>query len=199
MVGDCEFNGCHHCTPCERRVWIKIILQNKIESKHKRVLIHCRTFNLSAGNASSSYSTVEPPLTANSPQRPLLFVPADSANIDSCLRWLNTVLWAVSGNLRDGACFKLDKQTWRWKSIGTQKTISQNLLIEIFWYLAEFLPLSYFNNENFKMEVKQTNVVTYLIITVQSYYWLSKNPSVKIWSNKFQMVMINYSKLCASL
>ena len=24
------------------------------------------------------------------------------------LRWLNTVLRAVSGNLRDGACFKLD-------------------------------------------------------------------------------------------
>ena len=20
MVGDCEFNGCHHCAPCERRV-----------------------------------------------------------------------------------------------------------------------------------------------------------------------------------
>ena len=51
------------------------------------------------------------------------------------------------------------------------------------------------NNENFKMEVEQTNFVTHLIITVQ----LSKNPSVKIWSNKFQMVMINYSKLCASL
>ena len=31
------------------------------------------------------------------------------------LRWLNTVLQAVSGNLRDGACFKLDKQTWRRK------------------------------------------------------------------------------------
>ena len=29
------------------------------------------------------------------------------------LRWLNTVLWAVSGNSRDGARFKLDKQTWR--------------------------------------------------------------------------------------
>ena len=28
------------------------------------------------------------------------------------LRWLNKVLWAVSGNSRDGACFKLDKQTW---------------------------------------------------------------------------------------
>ena len=50
------------------------------------------------------------------------------------------------------------------------------------------------NNENFKMEVEQTNFVTYLIITVQLYYWLCKNPSVKIWSNKFQMVMTNYSK-----
>ena len=38
-----------------------------------------------------------------------------------------------------------------------------------------------------------------VIITVQLYYWLSENPSVKIWSNKFQIVMINYSKLCASL
>ena len=48
------------------------------------------------------------------------------------------------------------------------------------------------NNENFKMEVEQTNFVTQLIITVQLYYF-------KIWSNKFQMRMINYSKLCASL
>ena len=55
------------------------------------------------------------------------------------------------------------------------------------------------NDENFKMEVEQTNFVTHLIITVQLYYWSSKNPSVKIWSNKFQMVMINYSKLRASL
>jgi len=52
------------------------------------------------------------------------------------------------------------------------------------------------NNENFEMEVEQTNFVTHLIITVQLNYWLSKNPSVKIWSNKFQMVMINYNKLC---
>ena len=29
------------------------------------------------------------------------------------------------------------------------------------------------NNENFKMEVEQTNFVTHLIITVQLYYWLS--------------------------
>ena len=54
------------------------------------------------------------------------------------------------------------------------------------------------NNENFQMEVEQTNFVTHLIITVQLYYWLSNNPSVKIWSNKFQMVVINYSKLWES-
>ena len=47
------------------------------------------------------------------------------------LRWLNTVLQAVSGNSRDGDCFNLDKQTWRRKSNGKQKTISQNLLIKI--------------------------------------------------------------------
>ena len=35
--------------------------------------------------------------------------------IKTSLRWLNTVLRAVSGNSRDGACFKLDKQTWRRK------------------------------------------------------------------------------------
>ena len=49
------------------------------------------------------------------------------------------------------------------------------------------------------MEVEQTNFATHLIITVQLYHGLSKNLSVKIWSNKFQMVMINYSKLFASL
>ena len=41
------------------------------------------------------------------------------------LRSLNTVLQAVSSNSREGACFKLDKQTWRQKSNGTQNwTIS---------------------------------------------------------------------------
>ena len=48
------------------------------------------------------------------------------------------------------------------------------------------------------MEVEQKIFVTHLIITVQLYHWLSY-PSVKIWSNKFHMVMINYNKLCASL
>ena len=46
-----------------------------------------------------------------------------------------------------------------------------------------------------KWKFEQTHFVTHLIITVQLY----KNPSVKIWSNKFQMVMTSYSKLCASL
>ena len=55
------------------------------------------------------------------------------------------------------------------------------------------------SSENFKMEVEQTNFGTHLIITVQLNYLLSKNSSVKIWPNKFQMGMINYSKLCASL
>ena len=55
------------------------------------------------------------------------------------------------------------------------------------------------NNENFKMEFEQRNFVTHLIITVQLYCLLSINMSVKICSNKFEMVMINNSKLCASL
>ena len=65
------------------------------------------------------------------------------------------------------------------------------------WQNFYFYPI--LNNENFKLEVKKTNFVTHLIITVQLYYWSSKNSSVKILSNKFQMVTINYSKLCASL
>ena len=47
------------------------------------------------------------------------------------------------------------------------------------------------------MEVEQTNFATHLIITVCTIiiFFLSKNPSVKIWSNKINY----YSKLCASL
>ena len=62
-------------------------------------------------------------------------------------------------------------------------------------YLLKFCDIWYnfyfnrtLNNENFKMEVEQTNFVTHLTIAV-----------IKIWSNKFEMVMINYSKLCARL
>ena len=72
---------------------------------------------------------------------------------------------AVSGNSHDGACFKLDKQNWWRKSNGTQKTISQNLLI---WQSFNFYRI--LNDENFKMEVEQANFVTHLIITGQLYY-----------------------------
>ena len=48
------------------------------------------------------------------------------------------------------------------------------------------------------MEVEQTNFVTHLIITVQSYYYL-KTRLLKVGQFKFQMVVINYSKMCASL
>ena len=53
------------------------------------------------------------------------------------LRWLNTVLRAVSGNSRDNACFKLDKQTWRRKKQWYTEDNSQNIIIKIF-YLAYF-------------------------------------------------------------
>ena len=44
------------------------------------------------------------------------------------------------------------------------------------------------------------NFVTLLIKFYSTIILLIiKNPFVKIWSNKFQTVMINYSKLCASL
>ena len=49
----------------------------------------------------------------------------------SILKWLDTVLREVSGNSRDGECYKLNKQTWRRTSNGTQTTIFQNLLIKI--------------------------------------------------------------------
>ena len=116
------------------------------------------------------------------------------------LRWLNTVLGTVSGNSRDGAYFKLDReQTWRRKS-----NVHRTRFLKIYslkfcdiWQNLYFYRILI--DENFKMEVEQTNFLTDLIITEQLYHWLSKNPSVKIWSNKFLMVMINYSKLCASL
>ena len=42
------------------------------------------------------------------------------------LRWLNTVLQAVSGNSRDGECVNLDKQTWQRKSNGTHDDFSKS-------------------------------------------------------------------------
>ena len=84
--------------------------------------------------------------------------------------WLNKVLRAVSGNSRAGAFVKLDKQTWRRKSNGTQKTNSQIYSLKFCDIWQNFYFYCILNNENFKMEVEQTNFVTHLIITVQLYY-----------------------------
>ena len=109
------------------------------------------------------------------------------------LKWLNTVLQAVSGTSCDGA-FSI-RQT----NMAAKKTMVHIYSLKFCDIWQNFYFYCILNNENFKMEVEQTNFVTHLIITVQLYYWLSKNPSVKIWSSKFQMVMINQSKLCTSL
>ena len=82
--------------------------------------VSLRGINLAAGNQQKHLSNLSFPTNAEK-----------SATFLTHLRWLNTVLRAVSGNLRDGASFKLDKQTWRRKSNDTQKPISQNLLIKI--------------------------------------------------------------------
>ena len=77
---------------------------------------------------------------------------------------------AVSGNSRNGPCSKLDKQTCRRESNGTQKTITQNcysLFCDI-WQNFNFYRI--LNDEDFKMEVEPTNFVTHLIITEQLYY-----------------------------
>ena len=69
-------------------------------------------------------------------------------------------------------CFRLDKQTWQRKSKGTQKTISQNLLLKFFVILWQnFYFYRIWNNKNFKMKVEQTNFVTHLIITLQLLYY----------------------------
>ena len=87
------------------------------------------------------------------------------------LRWLSTVLWAVSGNSLDSVCFKLGKQTWRQK----KTMVHSKWFLKI--YSLKFCDIwqnFYFylilNNVNFKMEVEQMNFVTHLIIiTVQLY------------------------------
>ena len=79
------------------------------------------------------------------------------------LRWLNTVLRAVSGNSRDGE--------WN-KHRGEKAMVNRRRFLKI--YSLKFCDIwrnFYFyrvlDNENFKMEVEQTIFVTLLIITVQ--------------------------------
>ena len=86
------------------------------------------------------------------------------------LRWLNTVLRAVSGNLRDGACFKLDRQTWRRKAMEHRRRFLKIYSLEFCDIWQNFSFHRILSNEDFKMEVEQTNFVTHLIITVQLNY-----------------------------
>ena len=74
---------------------------------------------------------------------------------------------AVSGNLRDGACFKLDKTNMaRVHRIRLLK-IKSSKLCDIWrnFYFHRIL-----NSEDFKVEGEQMSFVTHLIITVQLYY-----------------------------
>ena len=78
---------------------------------------------------------------------------------------------AVSGNSSDGACFELDKTNMA----GKKAMIHKQRFLKIYslkfcdiWQNCYFYRI--LNNENFKMEVEQTNFVTHLIITVQLYH-----------------------------
>ena len=105
------------------------------------------------------------------------------------LRWLNTIrLDKHDPDEHDGE-----------KAMEHRRRFLKIYSLEFCELCQNFSFHSISTNENFKMEVEQTNFVTHLIIIVQLNYCLSKNPSVKIWSNKSQMVTINYSKLSASL
>ena len=82
---------------------------------------------------------------------------------------LSTVLRAVSGNSREGASFKLDKQTWRRKKQWyTEDDFSiYSLKFCDIWQNFDFYRI--LNNENFKMEVEQKNFVIHLTITSPEY------------------------------
>ena len=78
---------------------------------------------------------------------------------------------AVSGNSRDGACFKLDKTNMAARKARVHRIrllkIKSSKFCDIWqnFYFHRIL-----NNEDFKVEGEQMSFVTHLIITVQLYY-----------------------------
>ena len=83
------------------------------------------------------------------------------------LRRLTTVLRVVSGNSRD--------QIRQTNMVAKKAMVHRRRFLKI--YSLKFCDIwqnFYFyrilNNENFKMEVEQTNFVIHLIITIQLYY-----------------------------
>ena len=98
------------------------------------------------------------------------------------LRWLNTVWRAVSGNTRDGACFKLDKQTWRRKSNGTQNWLIKNFAI--FGRIFTFIVFQIMRTLKWKLNRR---ILTHLmIITLQWNYWLYKTRLLKFSQISFK-------------
>ena len=100
-----------------------------------------------------------------------IFLRCSNGNSFECpftLRWLNTVLRAVKGN----SARVLIRQTKKKK----KKAIVHRRRFPKIYSLkfCDIRQIFYFyrilNNENFKMEVEQTNFVMHLIITVQLYY-----------------------------
>ena len=84
------------------------------------------------------------------------------------LRWLNTVLQAVSGNLHDGACFKWDTNMVAKKAMVHRRQFLQIYSLKFCNIWQNLYLYCILNNENFQMEVEQTNLVTHLTInTVQ--------------------------------
>ena len=97
-------------------------------------------------------------------------------------RWLNTVWRAVSGNTRDGACFKLDKQTWRRKSNGTQNWFIKNFAI--FGRIFTFIVFQIMRTLKWKLNRR---ILTHLmIITLQWNYWLYKTRLLKFSQISFK-------------
>ena len=76
---------------------------------------------------------------------------------------------AVSGNSRDGACFKSDRKHGGEKAMVHRRRFFKIYSLNVCGIWRNFYFYRILNNENLKMEVEQTNFGTHLIITVHNY------------------------------
>ena len=128
-----QFLRCHR--------WNKFSWKDTLSCENPRILLSDYVIHISFCNFACRLSSFADVVFTH-----VLVIETCRFRIGPLITLIGCYNWGRStyGNSRDGECFNLDKQTWRRKSNGTQKTISQNLLIKILWYLAEFLLLSYF-------------------------------------------------------
>ena len=93
---------------------------------------------------------------------------------DACIHWseLKVAEHSFAGGQRVAArVLNYTNKHGGEKSNGTQTDdFSKSTLLEFCDIWQNFYFYRILNNENFKMEVEQTNFVTHLIITVQLYY-----------------------------